>query len=262
MVGLAISILWLAIGIICVCGCIWLLLYAIKLFVPIPGRIEQLVWVIVLILCLIYALTLLSGGGGSIAPKDNFKIIDENKKDKESLAVIKIQPSYLINILAGYKIDESHAIELSAEVQPNYPTEVEMEKNMGKVKTTANVNVFLVNIICDLASFGRVTPFFLGGGGIADITFNAGSIFDSSDSNIKIFELEKNHLFAFTVQFGLGLRIEATDYIDLALSAKIQSINNIELNYKKTNEKNILENKITKQRLHVGKITAGIVLNF
>jgi len=65
MVGLAISILWLAIGIIVVCGCIWLLLYAVKLFVPIPGRIEQLVWVIILILCLIYALTLLSGGGGS-----------------------------------------------------------------------------------------------------------------------------------------------------------------------------------------------------
>jgi hypothetical protein len=68
MVGLAISILWLAIGIICVCGCIWLLLYAIKMFVGIPGRIEQLVWVIVLILCLIYALTLLAGGGGAIHP--------------------------------------------------------------------------------------------------------------------------------------------------------------------------------------------------
>lgn len=63
MVSLAISILWLAIGIIVVCGCIWLLLYAIKLFIEIPARIEQLVWVIILILCLIYALTLLSGGG-------------------------------------------------------------------------------------------------------------------------------------------------------------------------------------------------------
>lgn len=66
MVGLAISILWLAIGIICVCGCIYLLLYAIKLFTPIPDRIEQLIWVIILILCLIYALTLLSGGGGAL----------------------------------------------------------------------------------------------------------------------------------------------------------------------------------------------------
>ena len=43
-----------------------LLLYAIKLFIGVPPRIEQLVWVIVLILCLIYALTLLAGGGGSV----------------------------------------------------------------------------------------------------------------------------------------------------------------------------------------------------
>lgn len=64
MVGLAISILWLAIGIICVAGCIWLLIYAIKLFMPVPPRIEQLIWVVVLILCLIAALTLLAGGGG------------------------------------------------------------------------------------------------------------------------------------------------------------------------------------------------------
>lgn len=36
-------------------------LYAVKIFVVIPNRIEQLVWVIVLILCLIAALTLLAG---------------------------------------------------------------------------------------------------------------------------------------------------------------------------------------------------------
>jgi hypothetical protein len=68
MVGLAISILWLAIGILCACGAVFLLLYAIELFFPIPGRIKQLVWVIILILCLIAALTLLAGGGGAVAP--------------------------------------------------------------------------------------------------------------------------------------------------------------------------------------------------
>lgn len=68
MVGLAISILWLAIGVIVVCGCVFLLFYAIKLFVPIPPRIEQLAWVVIAILCLIYALSLLSGGGTGVAP--------------------------------------------------------------------------------------------------------------------------------------------------------------------------------------------------
>ena len=41
-------------------------LYVVKLFAPVPPRIEQAVWAITLILCLIGALTLLAGGGGSM----------------------------------------------------------------------------------------------------------------------------------------------------------------------------------------------------
>ncbi len=66
MIGLAISILWLLIGIIVLLGVVWLALYVIKLFAPIPAPIEQAVWAIVLILCLIGVLTLLSGGGGTM----------------------------------------------------------------------------------------------------------------------------------------------------------------------------------------------------
>ena len=61
MIDLAISILWLALGIIVLLGVIWLLLYGIRLFTPIPPRIEQLVWVVVLILILIGVLSLLAG---------------------------------------------------------------------------------------------------------------------------------------------------------------------------------------------------------
>lgn len=66
MIALAISILYLLIGIIVLLGVVWLALYIVKLFVAIPGPIEQAVWAIVLILCLIGALTLLAGGGGGI----------------------------------------------------------------------------------------------------------------------------------------------------------------------------------------------------
>lgn len=44
-------------------GVVFLALYAIKIFVTIPPRIEQLIWVVVLILCLIGLLSLLAGGG-------------------------------------------------------------------------------------------------------------------------------------------------------------------------------------------------------
>lgn len=66
MVGLAIDILWLLIGVIVLLGVVWLALYVVKLFLPLPGRIEQAVWAIVLILCLIGALSLLAGGGGQM----------------------------------------------------------------------------------------------------------------------------------------------------------------------------------------------------
>ena len=67
MVELAISILWLLIGIVCLAGVIWLVLYGIKTFVtPIPARLEQGIWFIVLLLCIIGALSLLAGGGGSM----------------------------------------------------------------------------------------------------------------------------------------------------------------------------------------------------
>jgi hypothetical protein len=62
MISMAISILWLAIGIICVLGAVWLLLRAVKIWTPIEPRIEQTIWLIVLILCLIGGLTVLTGG--------------------------------------------------------------------------------------------------------------------------------------------------------------------------------------------------------
>lgn len=66
MIELAIAILWLLIGVIVLLGVVWLALYVVKLFIAIPGRIEQAIWCIVLILCLIGALTLLAGGGGQM----------------------------------------------------------------------------------------------------------------------------------------------------------------------------------------------------
>mgnify|MGYP001562236757 CR=1 FL=1 len=66
MIALAISILWLAIGVIVLLGVIWVALYVVKLFVAIPDPVEKAIWAIALILCLIGALSLLAGGGGYV----------------------------------------------------------------------------------------------------------------------------------------------------------------------------------------------------
>lgn len=66
MIPLAISILWLLIGVIILLGVIWLALYVVKLFIGIPDTVEKAIWAIALILCLIGALSLLAGGGASV----------------------------------------------------------------------------------------------------------------------------------------------------------------------------------------------------
>lgn len=66
MIALAIDILWLLIGIIVLLGVIWLFIYVVKLFFALPTKVEQAIWAIALILCLIGGLTLLAGGGGEL----------------------------------------------------------------------------------------------------------------------------------------------------------------------------------------------------
>ncbi len=68
MIGMAISLLWLLIGVIVLCLALYLVLYGLKTIagVPIPDRVEQGIWFIVAILVIIGLLTILAGG--SIGP--------------------------------------------------------------------------------------------------------------------------------------------------------------------------------------------------
>ena len=62
MISLAISILWLAIGVIILGGVIYLGLMAVKTFTPVDPRVERAIWLIFFILILIYVLMALEGG--------------------------------------------------------------------------------------------------------------------------------------------------------------------------------------------------------
>jgi hypothetical protein len=68
MIDIAISLLWILIGVIIICAVIYFVFYVLKsvMAIPIPERVEQAVWLIVLILVIIALLSLLAGGGGSI----------------------------------------------------------------------------------------------------------------------------------------------------------------------------------------------------
>ena len=64
MINLAIQVLWLLFGAICLAGVLWLFIYGIKAFVyDIPPRLEQGIWFLFLLLLIIAALTMFAGGG-------------------------------------------------------------------------------------------------------------------------------------------------------------------------------------------------------
>jgi hypothetical protein len=63
MAAIAISILWFLVGIVILAGVIYLAIWVIEKFVtPIPEKVKQGVWVVVLLLALIYLITILVGG--------------------------------------------------------------------------------------------------------------------------------------------------------------------------------------------------------
>jgi hypothetical protein len=68
MIDIAISLLWILIGVIVICAVIYFVFYVLRqvMAIPIPQRVEQAVWLIVLILVVIALLSLLAGGGGQV----------------------------------------------------------------------------------------------------------------------------------------------------------------------------------------------------
>jgi hypothetical protein len=64
MIGIAIQILQLLIGVIVICAVIWFVFYVLGqvMGIAIPARLQQMIWLIVLILVLIALLSMVAGG--------------------------------------------------------------------------------------------------------------------------------------------------------------------------------------------------------
>ena len=64
MTGMAISVLWFLVGLIVLCGVVYLAIWVIEQFVTvIPHKVKQGVWVIILLIALIALITALTTGG-------------------------------------------------------------------------------------------------------------------------------------------------------------------------------------------------------
>jgi hypothetical protein len=63
MLGMAVGVLWFLIGLVILCGVIYLAIYVIENFVmAIPEKVKQAIWLIVLLLAIIALLTVLMTG--------------------------------------------------------------------------------------------------------------------------------------------------------------------------------------------------------
>lgn len=64
MTSIAINVLWFLIGLIILAGVVYLAIWVIESFIyPIPEKVKQGIWVIVLLLALIALITVIAGGG-------------------------------------------------------------------------------------------------------------------------------------------------------------------------------------------------------
>jgi len=64
MIGIAIQLLQLLIGVIVICAVIWFVFYVLGqvMGIAIPVRLQQMIWLIVLILVIIALLSMVAGG--------------------------------------------------------------------------------------------------------------------------------------------------------------------------------------------------------
>jgi hypothetical protein len=63
MIEIAINILWFLIGLIILAGIVYLAIWVVETFIhPIPEKVKQGIWVVLLLLALIALITILAGG--------------------------------------------------------------------------------------------------------------------------------------------------------------------------------------------------------
>jgi hypothetical protein len=73
MINLAIEILWFLVGVVILGGVVWIALYVLhSVFQQLPAQLDRVVWGVFGILCLIYALMILSGNAPSFRPRFGF----------------------------------------------------------------------------------------------------------------------------------------------------------------------------------------------
>jgi opacity protein-like surface antigen len=170
----------------------------------------------------------IGGEAGIVAPVKS-KFMHKNSRTK-----ITLKKSHMYTGQLGYSFYPGMSIEFSATHQPRYKLAYDLPANdfishavPGNTRVVSNV--YMINLIYDLAEFKEFTPFVIFGGGIARVTVKPTT---SNYQGVEFFRIQKTVKNCGAWQAGLGVSKKVTENFSLHLSWKLQVAHNVRINYK------------------------------
>jgi len=160
-------------------------------------------------------------------------------RHKHSNTEIILKNSAMYSGKIGYIFYPQMAIEFSATYQPKYRLHYvlppqDLSNGLTIPKTPGNTkvlsNIYMLNLIYDLEAIKGFTPFVILGGGIAQVKVKStSSKWDVINSDY--FKVRKTHKNCVAWQAGLGVSKYLSSNFSIDLSAKLQTVYRVKIDY-------------------------------
>lgn len=195
---------------------------------------------------------------------------------KESKTKIRLKKSEMFGGKVGYSFYPHMMIELSGTHQPTFKLAyklpetpvvpgVTIPETPGKTKVYANV--YTLNLIYEadtLAAIAGIKPYVIFGGGVTKVVVKPTiSTWQSPPpfpfGNLTYFKIKKTTTYCPTWQAGVGFGKDLTDNFSADISAKLQVVHNIKINYDTLNvtTQTFTPAKPIKKTIGVGEFALG-----
>lgn len=217
----------------------------------------------------------------------NKPLSDEIKfKAQGEKMTFSLKQSNMYSARLGYVFAPGMAVELSYTKQPKFkvgfklpsydlmvpvPTPIGAIPTPGKLipgTTKAVADVYTINMVYDLMPLpGGITPYFIGGAGIAKIDLKPTQLVLSIPSiaqvpDTEVFSVQRSKGNYFAWQAGLGAQKEITSNLSFDVSAKLQAIHNIKLRYTVSKPGSPAKKDYVKKTLGGIELGAGLTFKF
>lgn len=213
-------------------------------------------------------------GGLSRPLKSSFKV-----KAGDSEYKVPLSNSFMFTLEGGYQFSEGMDLNGSIDFKPNYKMKVKIPDftdggntiKLGEVSTKVKANVFMLGVrykLQHLVDF--CSPYVIGGMGVAKL-----KIKDAKKeiptlpaplnalSGQTAFALKNNNPTSFAWQAGLGLGIPVHESVSFDISAKLQVVHDIKINFEYFDTKsNSVKKESAKRTLGVAEIQGGLIFRF